>query len=150
MSKEISPLNSSVPEIIKGQIYDILSETVLKKASAYIKKYETETDAILFSQGLKTIKNMLQTIENTPLDKESYKHNLIVKELILRIKEVDAIIIKLRGKRPVPIYSDSDKKTCLEIESALKSICHTQYDISFNNITPLLLEASKNKTIDNS
>lgn len=145
MSKEVPPVNGIVPETVTAKIYGVLSDAALKKATAYIRKYETETDALLLNKGLIAIKNMLHYAIILTINVTDNEFSLIVKELKLRIEEVNTIIMKLRGKRPLPIFSDNDKKTIFEIEQALKNIFGTKSAISFGKITPLLLEASGRK-----
>ena len=147
MSKKINSLSNNVPQTINAKIFEILSEAILEKATAYIRKYETETDALLFKQGLNSIKNMLFTANQLAQYATQNEFCLIKEELELRINEVDSIIVKLRGKRPVPLFSENDKKIYLEIEQALRIFFGANDTLSFKEITPLLLEASTEKRI---
>lgn len=145
MSKKMISIKTTMLEVLKNKIYSVFSETAIKKAADYIREYETETDALIFSQGLTTIKNMILHVDRLSLDTNSYQFHLVLNELKLRIKEVNTIVAKMRGKRSVPHLSSSDRKTVLEIEQALRSVFGIGNGISFSNVVPLLLEASNNR-----
>ncbi|MCL2425185.1 MAG: hypothetical protein FWD05_02495 [Oscillospiraceae bacterium] len=139
--KEIIPVINSVPTTINGKIYDVLSEAVLKKATAYIRKYETETAAIIFNEGLTAIKDMCIEAERLNLRKTSDEFQLITDLLKRRILEVTTIVAKVHGSRQQPVLSDKNREAALDIERALISIFGKSTGISLSKVTPLLLEA---------
>lgn len=145
MSKEIIPISNNLPESIKKKAEDLLSELALKRATEYIRRYETETNAMLFSQGLIAIRDMVSYVDKYHSEISYQKLELIINELKFRVKEVDKIICKIRGKRSMTSLSDDDKKTVLEIEKALKVILNTKNNISLKNIVPFMIESSSNK-----
>lgn len=138
------PSNSMFPDAIKEIVNNVFSETVIKSAKDYIRKYETETDAQLLYHGLIAIRNMLIQMNTLSLRPSTYQFDQVFDELKWQIKGVERVIIRIRGKRPVPSLSNRGKRTVAEIEKAWAVIRGQSKDVTLKNITPLLLEASHN------
>jgi len=139
--KEIVPITSFVPTTINGKIYDILSEAILKKATADIRKHETETVARNFNEGLVAIRDMCIYVERFNLRKTSREFQMIISLLKRRISEAATIVAKVHGSKQRPTISDKHRIIALEIEQALMNIFGNSTEISLSKVTPLLLEA---------
>jgi hypothetical protein len=145
--KELTENNTTIPLSI-NKINEVLSEAVLNKARDYIYKYETETDAILFHEGLLAIKQMCQQVANLNLSSTkfndsyitSYESVHIKKALQRRIVDVNKIVLQARGRRPRPTLSDDDKKVISDIERKLENIFGATKDLSLTDIVSFLLE----------
>lgn len=140
---EIIAKNPEVPATVNGKIYEVLSEAVLKKAFEYIRKYDTETDAIIFQEGLVAIRDMCRQVESLDLKRTSYTFSLIKNELKQSINEVCRIVTKVHAEKPPRQLSDDDRRVISDIEQSLKNVFGITNSISLAKITPLLLEVKK-------
>lgn len=130
---------------VKQQMLGLLSDTVIQKAQLIVKRYNTETEAILFSEGLKQIKNMLQMMINDGIDYRDPSFGLIVDEWQKRVLAIDKTIKKARCNGLNKSPSGEDEKNKQDIIKLLGRIVGREQAMPFQTIIPLLQEAEHDR-----
>lgn len=128
---------------VKQQMLGLFSDTVIQKAKIIVKRYNSETQAILLSEGLKQIKDMLQTMIDNGIDYRDPRFNLIVDEWQKRVLSIEKIIKKSRSKGLKKAPSGEDEKIAHDIYQLMGQIVGKRQAVPFQTIIPLLQEAKR-------
>lgn len=118
---------------------DIITGKTLKYTQKMIQKYNGETDALLVSDSLTVIMSMLEYMKKSNIKAGTPEAEKIKEEFKRRWLTLDKIAEKARGKRPMPKWSDKDKKKYAEIQVLTKQVFGDALPIG--NIVPMMLEA---------
>lgn len=141
MDRSIGNIKEKSLATIKQQMLGLFSDAVIQKAKVIVEKYNSETEAILLSEGLMQIRKMLQTMIDNGIDYHDPCFNLIVDEWKRRVVSIEKIINKSKGSglRKAPSYED--KRNAREIYQLMGQIVGKKEAMPFQTIIPLLQEA---------
>lgn len=121
------------------QVSNLITKRAIIRAKNMIQKFNGETDAILLSEGLEQTRKMLVIMEEE-IVLGSSEADMIIDAFRLRWLLMDRILLKARGKRPAPVWTDKDRKTYMEIKATARKIFGNALPVG--NIVPLLLEVN--------
>lgn len=129
-------------QILNGDLMNLLSDTILQKAVVYVRRYESETDALLLQKGLLAFRDMLIYANNAPKNISSKALLLMKDELNHRILEINNIIVRARRKRPAPQMSSYEEKLCAEITERWGKLYGIHNTKCIGNVVRFLSESS--------
>ena len=130
-------------EPARSKLHTLLSDPVINIAKQRIMKYNETTDSILFSEGLISIREMISDLERVRDLCNVAQTNFLIEELFTRIREIDNICKKIRGKRRIQNLSVEDTILIQQIELYMTSLLGKSNKPLLSNLPPLLLECSK-------
>lgn len=130
-------------EPARSKLHTLLSDTVINIAMQRIMKYNETTDSILFSEGLISIREMISDLERVRDVCNVAQTNFLIEELFTRIREIDNICKKIRGKRRIKNLSVEDTILIQQIELYMTSLLGKSNKPLLSNLPLFLLECSK-------
>lgn len=115
MSALIEEIKEEVDDsLIEESLISLFSDKTKHKLYVYVKKYRNETDAIVATDGLVAIRDLITCIFEKDFDSEKQKKMLIC-ELMVRIKNIEKIIMKIANKNKSLTVSKRDKMLAEQI-----------------------------------
>jgi len=131
---------STVISQLGDQVTGLITKRAIIRVKNMIEKYNGRTDALLLSEGLIQTRKMLLIMKDSDLVWGTVEADLILEEFRIRWLEMDAILKKTRGKRPVPVWTEDDKQQYREIVSLSRAVFKDV--LPMRNVVSLLLEAN--------
>jgi hypothetical protein len=136
-------MSENALEKIGDQLFGVITHDVIAKAKKIIQEQNNEMDAILFSELLIQTCDMLHYIKNKNLIPKTVEAELVAEEFKIRWLRMNKIVMKARGKRDSPRWTDEDIRITKEIDQLFRQLYGKS--ISSNGVVMFLLEAKRNE-----
>lgn len=132
--------DSTMVTQFSDQVTSLITKRAIIRAKNMIQKYNGKTDAILLSEGLKQTREMLLVMVDAELVPGTLEADLIIDAFKIRWLDMDRILLKTRGKRPIPVWTEKDKRIYFEIKAIVRELFGDALPVG--NVVPMLLEAN--------
>ena len=123
-------------ELVNDQFAGLITDEVVRRTKAMVRRYEGETCALLVSEWLVQIRNMLSVMASMDLVPGTREAELVFSEFRLRWERTNAVIARSLRGRPLPRLTNADAARLSQIRDL--SVRVFGPSVSLNSV-PMLL-----------